>query len=110
MAQASCVRCERKVDLSTGRCIYCGQPIVKPRRRAIGKLSVAIFVLWNIIMLIDTGRIVYTLAPLLESGDFAVYMGVLSTELFGPLGKTLFIWIVGGLVLGFWMQHTRPTS
>ena len=61
-------------------------------------------------MLIDTSRIIYTLSPLLESASVEVYIGVLSTELTGPLGKTLFIWIIGGLVLGFWMQHTRPAN
>ncbi|MDR2427651.1 MAG: hypothetical protein LBD19_01715 [Endomicrobium sp.] len=90
-----CPDCDNEVSRNARICIHCGAILKKPKRSFFGKIVLAIFVIFNLYMLIKMANIF--------AYDFQsdITQGV-------AFWVVLFQWAIGMIVVGSAVLFTRP--
>lgn len=102
-----CPTCQHKVSTSATACPSCGAVLRKAKRGIFGKITIAAFWLFNLLMVAwiwgGTQNAVNTSAGLsgAEAAGAAIGTGVAVTML-------VFLWVIGAVILGLMALLTRP--
>jgi len=107
MALVNCIKCEAAISPDAYSCPKCGQPLRKPERTILGKITKFIFIGFNVFML---GLFLFIFfisftetADSDKLGEKAMFLGMGLYAGFAVLA----IWIPGTLILGLFTFLTR---
>ena len=102
MALINCPECDKEVSEKVFKCPNCGVVINKPKRGITGVIFNTLFILFNSIMILWIGSVIFfTTSTDVEGSGAAAAIGT---------GMLIGIWIFVGLPLALMNYLTRPKA
>lgn len=106
MAMTKCKECGADVSNKALKCPTCGVQLRKPKRGFFGSLYMALFILFNLFMILWMVVGINATADVQATTE-AEQVGKAIGATLG-FGMVLTLWVMGDVILGLFVLFTRP--